>query len=141
VGRGGRDRPAAHLRRPARRTCPDAAGQPPRHTHPGGRDKRPDPLGESHDRRGHGDRSHIRRREAFSDPHAAGLRAAPSPALADAHGIEIPLPVPFALIVEFADALRVAVGFSLPVALSVALPFPVALALPVAEVLRPYGRG
>jgi hypothetical protein len=138
VGRGGRECRAAHLRQPPRRPRPDAVGQPPRNTCPGSPDKRPDLPGESCDRRSNSDRPHIRR-EAVSDPHAAGLRAAPSPALADARGVEILLPIPFAFIVAFADALLVTVGFAFSFALPVGLAFTVAFAFPDTEVLRPVG--
>ena len=141
MGRGGHRCPAAHLCRPPRRTCPDdTAGQPPRNACPCSPDQRAEFPGESRDRRGHGDRHQIHR-EADSDPYAAGLRAAPGSALADAPGVKIPLPFPFTI--AFADALLVAVGFAFWITLSVALALAlaVAIALSVTEVLKASGPG
>ena len=130
VGRGGRDRHAAHLRRPPRRTCPDGpACRLPRHPSPGRPDQRRD-LGESYGRPDHGGRSHIRRCEAVPGPYSApGVRAVPVPAAALARGVEIALAQAFEVTLAFEVALALALAVEVALAL--------ALVIPVADGLRP----
>ena len=89
----------------------------PRRTCPGSPDKRRDLLEESCGRPGHGDRPHIRRREAVPDRHSAlSLRVVPGPTVAVARGVELALAFALAQALEIALALAIALAFALALA-------------------------
>jgi hypothetical protein len=131
LGRGGRDRHAAHLRWPPRRTCPDGpASRFPRHTCPC-RSAQPRDLGECYGRPDHGGRSQIPHYEPVRGPYSAlSLRAGPVPAVALAQGVEVTLAQAFELAQAFVLALALAL------AVEVALAVDIVLAILVADGLR-----
>ena len=126
VGRGGRERHAAHVRWPQPRPCPDSSA------------RCPDVLEQSSGHRDHAartrDRLHIRRREAVPDRRSAlSPRAAPGPAVAVVlAAIVLVLAQAVEIVLIFAQAVEIA----LVLASGVTLPV---IALPGSDALRPMG--
>jgi hypothetical protein len=139
MGRCGCERHATHLRWLSRRTCSDGpVGWLPRHTGPGGPNKRRDLREQSCGHLDHDDRPHIRRCEAVSEGHCAlSPRAVSGPSLSVARVLEIRLALSLAFEVALAQAVEIVVALILSLALGVAVTVAYALVIPLADGLRP----
>jgi hypothetical protein len=133
VDRGSCDRHPAHLGWLPCCTCPDGpANWFLLHTCSASAAKRRDHPEESRGSPGHGDRPHIRHRQAVYGLHSApSVRVVPGPTISLALAVEIAL----ALSLAVAVAVEIALSFAFAVEIALAL----SLVIPVADGLRPDG--